>query len=393
MFKIGDKVKCIDSEDRYLKIGQIYTVKGIKEDLLALHELSAEYFVRRFILASKYSPRNLSKTFKIEYVVIYEKKEQLVDLFKLIRELKKIKEKNAQKSVKQIIQDARNTIYCLQATKKYYIHRKTGLRGETINECILRLKRYRKDIKREIKIESSRILAFKINKFREIKKPKNNIPCFGVEIEGALKLDYEKIMSKMIEEIPDSYRYCQLATDGSLNRLDGTPFELRVLLPMNDYKDKMKAIYGFLNKYGFNVNSTCGLHVHLDCSHILQSEIDALYNRLVKAQNFLFKISHRTRKTNGYCRQSSLNSNKGDRYRAINWTALGRHQTLEIRLKNATTDINEVISYLMLLKRIYDTKISFTETERLTDKKLEKQFDLSPDLWNNLTSLKQKYAA
>lgn len=392
MFKIGDKVKCINTSGSfYLELNQVYTINKIRNEYVYLNDdEDTAYYAHRFVKVKKHN-RGIVKHFKIVYTSI--DKNSLKKEFQILYGLKPIKQKESQQALRDFIKNKRMKIKHLQLTQKYYIHKKTGAMGLDIESCIQSVKDHRAILKdKNSRMLYSRVLDYKIKKFKESKIPKNNIPHFGIEIEGGINLELSNMMKLMISEIPDSYKYCQLTLDGSIHRVNGNSFELRVLLPMNNYKEKLKEIYSFLMKYGFNVNDSCGLHVHLDCSKKSSTEITDLYQKLVKAQNFLFKISSKSRRNNRFCRRSPENFSY-DRYRAINAQAISSHKTIEVRLKNATTDITEIISYLMLLKRIYDTNVSFKEKERLTDKKIEKVFDLSSELWKELNDLKQKYAA
>ena len=59
MFKIGDKIVCIDIEnncaDKHLEIGKEYTVSLEEDGILVLEGVPHEWMVSRFVLASEYN--------------------------------------------------------------------------------------------------------------------------------------------------------------------------------------------------------------------------------------------------------------------------------------------------------------------------------------------------
>lgn len=108
-----------------------------------------------------------------------------------------------------------------------------------------------------------------------------------------------------------------------------------------------------LRKHEARVNKTCGLHVHLDVrAKLLNGEHQRIYERLVKAQNLLFSVVPPTRRTNHYCKKSTMSRGLSDRYRAINRTAISKYKTIEVRLHSGSTNAKKIWLWVALLCRI-----------------------------------------
>ena len=100
------------------------------------------------------------------------------------------------------------------------------------------------------------------------------------------------------------------------------------------------------------VNASCGLHVHLD---MRDTSVEARANIVRAWQAFeplFFRLVPSGRRDNHFCQAGITTS--GDRYHALNTTALGKHGTYEIRLHQGTTNERKLRSWVQLLVAFFD---------------------------------------
>lgn len=118
---------------------------------------------------------------------------------------------------------------------------------------------------------------------------------------------------------------------------------------------------------GARVDTTCGLHVHIDVRHLPESN-DGMdgrplgaaqtYDRLCRMYPVLKKLVPRSRWNNRYC---AFNNNRpdsedyrrprnGDRYAAINWCSYSEHKTIEFRLAPGSTNLVKIESWALLCR-------------------------------------------
>ena len=133
--------------------------------------------------------------------------------------------------------------------------------------------------------------------------------------------------------------------------------ELRVLAPQRKIKSVIKRVCKVLSELDAQVNSTCGLHVHLD---MRARSVDTAYNNLIKAQDLLYSMVPGSRRSNRYCRPSSVDAqfdpSEGDRYVGINPVSYKKHKTLEVRIHSGSTNADKINNWIGLLVRIADAE-------------------------------------
>jgi len=104
------------------------------------------------------------------------------------------------------------------------------------------------------------------------------------------------------------------------------------------------------------VNSTCGLHVHIDMRN--RDEKQAFAN-LVKSQKLLYSMVPRSRYENTYCKPNDkglkMDSYQG-RYLGINPSSYGEHGTIEVRLHSGTVNAEKINNWIKLLQAIAYSK-------------------------------------
>lgn len=188
----------------------------------------------------------------------------------------------------------------------------------------------------------------------------------GVEIEYFSNIPNYDSTTIILKELGTTI--CEVGRDGSIcingdrrychahefcRAMSG---EIRLLIDeetIDEVCDKLKVAISKID--GFNVNKSCGLHVHIDCRNRVK---EVVFNNLVKMQRVLFKMQPEVRRKNRYCQQLPEDAkidnfiSRGDKYLAVNPVSYNRYKTIELRLAQGTTDTDDLRQYLKLLKKI-----------------------------------------
>jgi len=155
------------------------------------------------------------------------------------------------------------------------------------------------------------------------------IECFGPELKQAW--------------LPTWVRTAQ---DGSICAADGTEaVELRILVPRSLLEVRLFKVCEILKWH--RVNSSCGLHVHLDARAWGAEEAKRRGKRILKWLTMLQELVPTSRRNNSY---AELNWSETKRYKAVNFTSYTKHQTIEVRLHSGTVDFNKIIAWVRLLE-------------------------------------------
>lgn len=130
--------------------------------------------------------------------------------------------------------------------------------------------------------------------------------------------------------------------------------EIRVLATVNNFEERLNQTCAALAEMKAAVNKTCGLHIHLDMRDRERDQVEKQFNNLVRSQKFLFKMVDPARRSSKYCLMTRAGNpfQARHRYRAINACALQRHNTLEIRLHEGTTDALVISNWIKILHKI-----------------------------------------
>lgn len=199
-------------------------------------------------------------------------------------------------------------------------------------------------------------MAERIQSLNRDKKPKQNLPYVGIEIEF-----FSEYSRQTIYEITARYslhRICRFKSDSSIDEFpEGrTPIEIVCLLPQKYWKRYLKVIIHCLKRCKAEVNNTCGIHVHLDHRVCTGRNPAATYLSLQRMQNFLFSLTKPSanRRNNRYCPyENEVNFYRKftstNRYSAINTEALRKFETIEVRLFHSTIDLDEIQTYINCL--------------------------------------------
>jgi hypothetical protein len=132
--------------------------------------------------------------------------------------------------------------------------------------------------------------------------------------------------------------------------------EIIITFRYGDWKF-VKTICGELNRLKCFVNSSCGLHVHFDCRHVEPDDVVRIGKRIAYTVPALKEILPPSRQDNRFCAIPINEMGGGDnRYAFVNLQSYNRHQTIEIRGHNGTTDAVKVVNWIRILKAIMEKR-------------------------------------
>jgi hypothetical protein len=211
----------------------------------------------------------------------------------------------------------------------------------------------------------------------------------GVEIECIIPGGPDKIRAKLAEMLVDLKLEdkVRIGEDGSI-RYNKPPYygaEIKVLDTNKKISQTITKVSTVLRKMGAVVNTSCGLHVHLDMRYKNEKTREKVFNNLYMSQNLLFSLVRKDRQKNKFCKKMgkkikvkeppafyynekgqmvygsktyTINpvfnevKNINDRRYAINLRSLIRHKTIEIRLHHGTINALMINKWIGILQRI-----------------------------------------
>ncbi len=182
-------------------------------------------------------------------------------------------------------------------------------------------------------------------------KPKGKSKYVGIEIECFSSLDDTEILALMLA--CDLEKNMNISDDGSICAPSSkTTYELRILSKETQLPQLFKKLTKFFKQGKFEVNNSCGLHVHLDMRN---RDVNTCYQKLIKFQDVMYGMVSSKRWSNDYCRWSNPAYTLNQRFSAVNRVAYSRHKTIEIRLHHGTMDLKQIHNWVKLLLKAVDT--------------------------------------
>lgn len=182
-------------------------------------------------------------------------------------------------------------------------------------------------------------VEFICNDFNSLEVIKNNIPSnWRLEIEDEEKYIYEIVSPPLY--VMENY---------------GEIFKVFSLL---NILEKLSKI---------TLNQDCGIHIHYDCYNLGLEEIKNIINNFSKNERDLFNYVHECRRNNEWCLPLKKNININNcesvletaellqysgKCHSLNIYAYKKFKTLEVRLLEATSNFNRVISWINLLDKL-----------------------------------------
>lgn len=184
---------------------------------------------------------------------------------------------------------------------------------------------------------------------RVYKKPDENVRSVGIEIECFMPRNADMTLLYPVAQ------YVNVGSDGSI-RPDGNNMagvEFRVCAPAYKMEEVITTLCKILKTMGAKVNSSCGLHVHLDQRNRTPEDVKQTFANFIRAQNLLFEVVPSSRRENNFCKKHRgtdfEQATRGQRYKAINASAFRKHRTIEIRLFNGTVNATKIINWVKTL--------------------------------------------
>lgn len=203
---------------------------------------------------------------------------------------------------------------------------------------------------------------FQLGKGNVLNSPK--IPLtkerhIGIEIEFVHRDNVHVIIDKILEH-KNLWKYVQLKHDRSVNGSGSREHghELILITSEKSRYERIKEVADFLHSIDADVNTTCGLHVHLDMRN---RNVKKSFHNLVSSQDILMNTQPASRHNNSYCETNTTTDfvreqNNDQRYKVINATAYNKFNTLEVRCHSGTIDYSKIINWVDFLIKITDSK-------------------------------------
>lgn len=191
----------------------------------------------------------------------------------------------------------------------------------------------------------------------EQQKPKVRKNFVGLEIEclSPQMDDSRRHIQKTILEL-DLEKYAYIQGDPSIYG-EGRGHEIKLLIPENELLKVLNKFKKVIKKHKLFVNTSCGLHVHLDMRN---RDYRTCLSRLNMMKHLLFSLVDKKRWTNDYCKWESTNmapcNIRSDRHLAVNDLSYNKHKTIEVRLHQGSVNVDEIYKWVKLLLNILKTK-------------------------------------
>jgi hypothetical protein len=164
-----------------------------------------------------------------------------------------------------------------------------------------------------------------------------------------------------------NFRALQMSSDWGC-KVDGSVQGMEFVSPILHGNKGLTRIRKFLQKaddYKFEVNRNCGYHLHLDCRKVKHSKLGALAIAYELMYPVYTKLVKPSREGNHYCvKRFDINdilrggmpyikvtARHGD---WVSWSALHRHNSVEIRLHHGTLNPDTVINWIRIHTRFFD---------------------------------------
>lgn len=217
--------------------------------------------------------------------------------------------------------------------------------------------------------------AQRIRKIFEAKSPKTQEHHVGVEIEFFAPVNSD-ILAEHLVSINE---YLCLKTDGSIRAESGHHgHELTICVPESKRAEVITKVCAVLREVRAKVNSSCGLHVHLDMRN---RDRYTAFNNLVAAQTILYAMQPSSRRSNRFCRKVEHDFDAGlradSKYWGVNSQSYQRLKTIEVRLHAGTTDATKINNFVDILCHVVSKSTTVTSTPKKANT-FGKAFDL-PD--------------
>ena len=167
---------------------------------------------------------------------------------------------------------------------------------------------------------------------------------------------YERAVGIEIECIKQASRDVSLplwvksSGDGSIRTHGQTEgIEYKLLLKRSELEMRLNRFCAMISDH--KVNTSCGLHVHIDCRGRTADDVRAVAKRMTAWLIALKEFVPESRRNN--TDYAALSFSETNRYRAVNFVAFSKYKTLEIRLHSGTVDYTKIIAWVRLCELLF----------------------------------------
>ena len=211
---------------------------------------------------------------------------------------------------------------------------------------------------------------------------------FGIEIEftGMTRLQAARVIAKHFEtsehydggtydaySVTDSTnRKWKVVSDASIQATGGLNSRCELVSPICEYKDieTIQEIIRLLRENGMKVNSSTGIHIHIDAKTHTAQSLKNLANIMASKEELLFEALDVNReRLERWCKghdEAHMHYSQ-TRYRALNLHSVWQKGTVEFRCFNSTTHAGKIKAYIQLCLAIsHQAKTQTGATRRHT---------------------------
>lgn len=145
-------------------------------------------------------------------------------------------------------------------------------------------------------------------------------------------------------------------TDGRRTTIHERSIEFQLLTKESELNPNLKLVDNFLKELKANVNISHGLHVHLDMRN---RDVLVSFINLMRSQSLLYKASNKQREKNGHCEYIDYSAKdilhgRSDVFSGIVPVLYKTKNTIEVRMKEGTVDVDSIEQWCKLLVLIVD---------------------------------------
>ncbi len=205
--------------------------------------------------------------------------------------------------------------------------------------------------------------------------PKGRTYTFGVEMEcfvasariheearkNGVKIAYEGYNHT------DNTAYYKFVTDASVRGLDDAIECVSPILKGTKGFGSLKKACKSLNDAGAKVNKSCGLHVHIGAAGMAGREIANVFQNYQMMEGVIDSFMAPSRRSNPYAKSLRLHSFRAcetrenvmaacgyDRYLKVNAMSLRRHNTIEFRQHQGSTNYEKISAWIKFCTKLVE---------------------------------------
>jgi hypothetical protein len=204
-----------------------------------------------------------------------------------------------------------------------------------------------------------------VQDLKNYKRPLDDKSYVGVEIECFSRVNEFELNQYLFHM--DIHKYITVGHDSSIRPRSGyLGYEFKILAPENEISKVIKKFCRLMKTLDSDVNSSCGLHVHLDMRN---KDRKLVFNNLVNAQPLLYAMNPPSRRTNGFSKPTPYASwdNSYNGRDGINKLAYERHKTIEVRVHSGTLDPDKINNWIKILLKIANKTDTIERLSKLSD--------------------------